>query len=187
MVRLLLLTIAILLGACTTVPKAIRRAPEPDIPLADVQKNFSAHQGKPVRWGGVLLEVENRETETLLQILGYPLRYNGRPDVTDAAQGRFIIKTHEFLDPAVYAKDRELTVTGRLIELNERQIGRKSLTLPVIESQQLYLWPEAYRGRYYGYRGYSPLYGNYRYGGYGYRGFYYRPRGYFRFGGRYYY
>lgn len=184
MVRLLLLILTTLVAACTTIPETIRSAPEPDIHLPDTQKNFSTHRGKTVRWGGVLLEVKNKETGTTLQVLGYPLTYNGRPDVTAVAEGRFIFETAEFLDPAVYAKGRELTATGRLIELSERQIGGKSLALPVIEIQQIYLWPEEYRRRYYRYCGYSPFYCNYRFG---YRGLYYRPHGFHRHPGHHYY
>ncbi|MGR9116352.1 MAG: Slp family lipoprotein [Gammaproteobacteria bacterium] len=160
----------------------MRYAPEPDIHLPDIQDNFSALQGKTMRWGGILLEAENGKTATTLHMLGYPLMYNGRPDVTAVAEGRFIININEFLDPAVYTKGRELTVTGRLLELKERPIGRKSLALPVIEAQQIYLWPKESRRRYYGYCGYSPFYGNYRYG---YRDLYYRLHSYFRHGGYY--
>lgn len=173
-----LIQVILLIGACSNIPETIRYAPEADIRLSDVQKNFSAYQGGRVRWGGTLLEVENTETSTTLQILAYPLRYNGRPNISSIAQGRFIAQTTQFLDPEIYTKDTEITVTGKLTGQAERQIDAKTIKLPVVDSSQLYLWPK-YRRRNYGYQygfgycGFPPYYWNYRYGGYGYGGFYY--------------
>ena len=44
----------------------------------------------------------------------YPLNYYGRPQLNKPSEGRFVIKSTEFLDPAVYAKDKEITVAGTL-------------------------------------------------------------------------
>lgn len=176
------ITIAILLSGCSHIPETIRHAPSHDIHLQDTKNNFSKHQNQMVRWGGTLIDVVNKENETTLQILAFPLNYKGRPDLSAAAQGRFLVKTNEFLDPAVYTTGSELTVTGRLVDENNRKVGQKVLQLPVIELQQIYLWPE-YRQNYCGY---SPYHGKYRYGGYGYRGFHYRPYGHYSHG-RYYY
>ena len=158
--RLILIMIAILLGACSPIPETIRNAPTPDIQLPDVQKDFSAYQGKLVRWGGALIEVENRETGTTLQIMAYPLNDNGHPDVTAVAQGRFIVRANEFLDPALYTRYSEITAFGRLIDQSERHVGRKSLKLPVIELLELHLWPGYSRRSC----GYAPYYGNYCFG-----------------------
>lgn len=163
-----LIQVILLIGACSNIPETIRHAPEADIQLSDVQKDFSSYQDSRVRWGGTLLEVENTETATTLQILAYPLRYYGRPNISSVAQGRFIAQTTQFLDPKIYTKDAEITVTGKLTGQAERQIDTKTIKLPVIDSSQIYLWPK-YRRRNdgYGYCDLPPDYWNYRYGGYG--------------------
>ncbi len=168
MFRLILITLVVLLGGCAKAPETIREPPKPDIQLQAVQLDFPAYQNHSVRWGGALLEVENKETESTLEILAYPLDGSGRPDVTLLAQGRFRVKVGGFVDAAHYTRGSEVTVFGRLVEQSERYLSRKVIKLPVLESQQLYLWPQN-RNEYYGsgYCGYSPFYGNYRYHGYG--------------------
>lgn len=165
MYRLALVALILMASACSTIPEQIRHAPNPDIHLPEVQHDFSAHRGKTVRWGGTVLSVINDESYTTIQILHYPLQSNGRPEMDGPSKGRFILKNKKFLDPAVYTKGRELTVTGTLRELSAHKVGRKTLELPVIESRQIHLWPQQYEYRHYGYCGYSPLYGGYHYAG----------------------
>ncbi len=178
MFKLVYLIPAILLvSACSSIPETIRNAPQADINLLQVQNDFLAHQSKTVRWGGTVIKVENMENESILHIMSYPLEYKGRPDLSAREEGRFIVKTKEFLDPAIYTKNSELSIFGSLVGESEHLIGQKKLKLPTIKLQELYLWPEYLRQSYYGYSGYSPYYGSYRYGGYRYRRSYYRSYG----------
>ena len=181
MFRLVLVTSVILLSSCSDIPKTIRQAPLQDIQIQDTEKDFSKHQYKTARWGGTLIDVKNNENETTLQVLAFPLNYKGRPNLSASALGRFLVKSNDFLDPAIYIKSSELTVSGRLAEENNLKVGQKVLKLPVIELQQIYLWPE-YR---LSYCGYSPYYSSYRYGGYDYRRSHYQSYGYYGRYGRY--
>lgn len=182
--RFILLTVAaIIVSGCSRLPDAIRRAPEPDIILPDAVGNFSAVRNKNVRWGGILIDVENAETETTLHVLGYPLAGSGRPDRNEQLLGRFLVNTTDFIDPEAYPKGSEVTVAGRLTGQSEGRVGNYPITLPVVTAQLIYFWPAT--SSRYGY----PYYGSYRYGYGGYRagfglgyGFGYRP--YRRFGFR---
>ena len=185
MFRLVLITSVILLSSCSHIPETIRKAPLQDIQIQDTEKDFSKHQYKTARWGGTLIDVKNDEAETTLQLLAFPLNYYGRPNLSASTLGRFLVRSNDFLDPALYVKSSELTVSGRLVDLNTRKVGQKVLSLPVIELQQIYLWPE-YRPTYYCGDGYSPYYSSYHYGGYGYRRSHYRSYGYYGHGRHYY-
>jgi outer membrane lipoprotein len=57
-------------------------------------------------------------------------------------------------------------VAGVLNGTINRTIGKKEVTLPLVLSTTLYLWPVYDVNNYYGYGGYG--YGNYGYGGFGY-------------------
>ncbi|MCK4842858.1 MAG: Slp family lipoprotein [Methylococcales bacterium] len=162
MLKLVLIISAILLNGCSHIPVSIRKAPPVDIQIQDIKKDFSKHKYQTARWGGILIDVENNSNETILQVLAYPLNFYGRPNLNSSALGRFLIRSNDFLDPAIYASNRELTTSGRLVEISNRKVGKKELKLPVIESQQLYLWPQYQRNDcdyppygYYGYWGYS--------------------------------
>ena len=165
------------LGACSGLPTAVKNVPVAKITYSEVSQNPNSYKDTSVRWGGVIIDVENEENFTLVQVLSYPLNFSGRPQLTKPSEGRFVIKSSAFLDPAVYAKDKEITVAGKLEGDIERMIGKKTVRLPLLSSKAIYLWP-VYRNDPYGY-GYSPYYG-YGYYGYGYYGSpywggYYRP------------
>jgi outer membrane lipoprotein len=161
-----------LLGACAGLPQKVKDVPVTDTSYSEAVQDLDHYGETPVRWGGVIVEVENEEDFTLLHILNYPLNYTGRPQVDKNSAGRFVVKSPQFLDPAVYAKDKEITVAGVIEGEIERTIGKKTVRLPLISSTAMYLWP-AYRS--------TPGYGyGYGYGGYGFSpylgyGFYGRP------------
>lgn len=132
------------LCACATaVPEAIREPAPGNITVAQAQQGGQRLVGSRVRWGGTIAGVENRAAETWLEIVDRPLDSNGRPRETDQTGGRFLARVAGFLDPAIYAKGRDVTVAGVLAAPVERTIGEYPYAFPVVKSQQLQLWPLA--------------------------------------------
>ena len=164
--RSYLLLSCLLLSACAGLPATIRNVPVADITYSQASQNLNSYKDTSVRWGGVIIEVENEENFTLVQVLSHPLNYYGRPQLSKPSEGRFVIKSSEFLDPAVYAKDKEITVAGTLKGDIERTIGKKTIRLPLLFSAAIYLWPVFQNNPYYGY-GYPGFGGYGGYGGYG--------------------
>jgi outer membrane lipoprotein len=171
--------LVLLLVACANLPPAIEDAPAVDISYPQAAQAIGSYRAAAVRWGGTLVEVENEQTGSQLQVLSYPLNNYGRPRLDKPSQGRFIIKSPDFLDPAVYAKNSEITVAGALNGDEERTVGKKVLRLPVVSASVIHLWPVEQRndcsgvGGGFGY-GYSPFGYNPYWGGY------YRPLPYRR-------
>jgi len=176
----LLLMLSILLNACSNLPVALQKAPAMDVQLTEVIKNISSYRNMPVRWGGTVIEVENEEHLTDIQLLYFPLNSDGSLRLNDPNQGRFVIQSPKFLDPALYVKGSEVTVAGIVSAETERIIGKKSLRLPVITIQAIYLWPRNQQSSYsgYGYVPYDSGYYAYPYRGYGYSYGYYPYRSY---------
>lgn len=173
-----LLFVCIFLSACVGLPAAVRDVPVAKVGYGEVSQDPNSYKDTSVRWGGVVIDVENEENFTLVQVLSYPLNYSGRPQLNKQSEGRFVIKSSEFLDPAVYAKDREITVAGTIEGDIERTIGKKHVRLPLLSSKGIYLWP-VYQYQPYAYGGpgygFSPYFGyGYYYGG-PYWGGFYRP------------
>jgi len=164
------------LTACANLPPAIEDPPSIDISYQQALADMNHYKNAPVRWGGTIIEVENEPSFSAIQILSYPLGSYGRPETDEPHQGRFVVKSPKFIDPAVYTQNTAITVAGLLEGYTERTIGKKTLRLPLVNLKQIHLWPKQdYTGYYGGYGGY----GYYPYGGfYGYPyywGGYYQP------------
>lgn len=158
-----------------TIPAVIREAPPEDLQLAEVRDSISAHTGSPVRWGGVIQAVENKEQGTWLEIEERELDKYGKPAPGSPSDGGFIARINDSLDSTIYAPGREITVTGQLKGKIEGPIGKQSSALPLIEAEEHYLWDRddyIYSPRYYRYypRRHYYYYPYYRYG---YRPYYY--------------
>jgi outer membrane lipoprotein len=130
------------LVACSTLPKTIQDPPRHDIQLETVAGQVSSYLNKPVRWGGKIITVNNDDQQSLLQIVQFPLNGFGKPIVTKASQGRFVIQTKQFLDPEVYKPDRLATFSGVIHSEQQRLIDQKTLLLPVIQMTESHLWAE---------------------------------------------
>lgn len=169
-----------LLNGCTSLPPAVKDFSYVDVPYQSANQDINAYKDVPVRWGGVIIDVENEKDFTLVQVLYYPLDYKGYPQLNKKAEGRFVIESTDFLDPAVYAKNTEITVAGTIKGDIERTIGNKTIRVPLISAEAIYLWPRDYRYSYYRDGRYAyPLY--YPYFGYYGSPFYYWGYGPYRY------
>jgi len=171
------LFLLLILSACSSTPSVIRDFSAVDIPYQLANQNTDSYQNTPIRWGGTVIEVENEADSSLMQVLYYPLDRDGFPQTSQTGEGRFAVKTSDFLDPAILKKDSKVTVTGKLTGKIERMVGNKLIRIPLITSEAIYLWPKNHDvdrtygyGRYpYGYFGYHPFFFRGYYG----RGWYY--------------
>lgn len=149
---LLLIGLLGLLGGCASqIPQPIRVAPANNPTISAVLGNLKAFKGAAVRWGGTIASVDNKAHETWLTIVARPLDSDGEPVENDRTLGRFIARVHGFLDPAIYRKDREVTVYGNVESLVTRMIGKHPYTYPLIKAQTVYLWQERPESVYYPY------------------------------------
>lgn len=180
-----LLALCLSLTACSTLPPAIEDPPAVDISYSQASGDAARYRGASVRWGGVIIDGLNEQSFSRLQVMAYPLNSYGRPVRDKPPQGRFYVYSSEFLDPAVYAKGKEITAAGLLNGDEELMIGKKPLRLPKLNATTLYLWPEYDRSSYYYNRGFGPG-GFYPYPGYyGYYGYPYFWGGYYGYYPRY--
>jgi outer membrane lipoprotein len=116
----------------------------------NVQASPEVYQNKTVLWGGVIIETTNRENETSIKIRKTNLDFEKQPADTDDSEGRFIAVYPGFLDPAIYEKDRELTVIGTIKGVEIHPVGDIQYRYPVIQAQEIRLWEKP--------RPYSPVY-----------------------------
>ena len=167
-----------LLAACASIPEPIEYDFEDEIFLQDVQMNVINHKGEKVRWGGVITQVINNESDTWVEILALELNNSTRPTGDrNNSSGRFIAKVDHFLDPEIYKDGYSLTVLGTLDDAIDGKIGDFNYSFPVVQVEAHHLWSNnSYRRYPYIAPGYWH-YGHYPHWGFGY--------GYYGFGVRY--
>lgn len=142
--RVALCAAVLALTACaSSIPEGIRKAPPGGVSPAEARADGERLQGTTVRWGGVIAAVENRREDTWLEVVARPLASDGSPKSGDAPDmGRFLARVPGFLDPAVYAEGRALTVRGTFADVQTRPIGDYPYRYPVVRVRQHYLWAQ---------------------------------------------
>ena len=142
MKKSLILLVLISLAACATPPFDTSRV-APDITPSRVIAQPSPHLDKMIIWGGIILGTRNQENNTQIEVLAYPINSSQRPSLNESPQGRFIIRHEGYLEPVTYAQGRRLSVLGKISTTRPGKVGDSDYLYPVIESEQLKLWPES--------------------------------------------
>lgn len=145
------------LSACTTIPREVRDSPPESPSLMAVRENPTTYAGQEVRWGGTIVRTTNKDDLTEIEIVARRLLSNTRPADTDQTEGRFIARFGGFLDPQIYAADRDITVVGTVDGLKLSTVGEADYNFPVVRVSSHYLWREV-REPSYPYRPYDPWY-----------------------------
>jgi len=129
----------LLAGCAHLVAPELRDMADKDLTPAALFKNPEAHKGKVIILGGVIVGSKNTNEGTYVEVIEKPLNSQGLPIDTDESQGRFLILYDGYLDTAIYAKGREITVAGEVIGKKTRTIGEMLYSHPLIKSKKLYL------------------------------------------------
>ncbi len=141
MLRNLLIVTCVLLGGCATdIPKQISE-PLPSAPeFAAVQQDIGTYDQNLIRWGGVILDLQQRQADSLLEISARELNSWGEPLNNDQSPGRFKARFDAQLDESIYRKGRRITVYGRLEASPPDQAS--AAQMPVVHVENQYLWSE---------------------------------------------
>lgn len=156
------LLIAFFLVGCNASPFSaqLRKDTKLQPSFAQISANPAAFKDRPVLLGGSIVQTTNQANGTELEILQKPLdSFDDRPEDTDQSFGRFLARCPGFLDSAIYAKGREVTVAGVVSGREERPLDQTQYPYPVVQCRQIHLWPNqppaAYNYPYY-YGGWGP-------------------------------
>ena len=157
-----LLLLAALTFSCAPLSQEVMRQVDQNLTYTVVQKNPEAYRGKNVLWGGVIIETITRPGETLIKVRETELDYEKRPTNMDHSAGRFLVQSPGFLDPAIYAEGREITVAGELAGTKVLPLGETRYRYPLVLAKEIHLWEKRQE-----IRSYDPYY--WPYWGYPYR------------------
>ena len=110
--------------------------------FSEVQKTPDKFVGEIVLFGGKIIETQVTSTSSELTVLQMPLDNSSRPVDLDQSKGRFLIRSEQFLDPAIYQKGIPLSVIGIIKGSQVRAIGDFNYAYPLLEIIEIKLWPE---------------------------------------------
>lgn len=158
------LTTCLVAAGCASAPRPLQGD------YATVRPDEASARGSAperVRWGGTIVDTVPGPNETCIEILGRDLNASARPMRTpDRSAGRFIACRAGFYDPAIFAPEREVTVTGHVSGFESRRIGEYEYRYPRVEAEVVYLWPERREYDRYHYDPFWPVYRPFWWGGY---------------------
>ena len=141
--RYTLLILITLLGGCASKPPAaLRDAPEHSPSLNQVRTQPGSYTETRLRWGGSIARVENLPQTTRIEIVARKLYDTGEPIESDSSEGRFLAQFDQFLDPAIYAAGRNITVVGQFVRIEERELDQMRYRYPLVRVTSHHLWPE---------------------------------------------
>jgi len=130
------------LYSCSVISTEMKTEAGPDVDFWHMMEFTDGYLGQTVILGGYVIETENREALTLIKVLHSPLDMTDSPGAKDSSLGRFIVVYDGFLDPAVYTKDRRVTVAGVVEPPEVQRIGTKDVKYLKLRSREIYLHTE---------------------------------------------
>ena len=137
-----LFSISILaITACATPVLDVSQV-NPKLTHSTALAQFDNLKGQKAFWGGTILSGKNLKDKTELEILAYPIDGYGEPIKDSPAYGRFIAIWNGYLELGEYAKERQVSVVGKLTHIHDGLVGESNYQYPVLQVQQINLWPE---------------------------------------------
>jgi outer membrane lipoprotein len=142
--RVSLLVAALLVTGCAAspFPEALTRSVNRSLSVAQIRADPQAYRGTRVILGGEILATAPKARETEIEVLARHLDSGDAPERSDSSPGRFLVRMAGFLDPAVYARGRRVTVLGTVAGVEERPVGELPYVYPVIAAERIKLWPK---------------------------------------------
>ncbi len=128
-------------GGCTPAfPREALDRVDRHLSFKELQSDPGKFKGSWVMLGGTIIATKNVNEGTSFEILEKPLDSSGRPLDTDATEGRFLVQTNQFFDPAVYHQGRMITVIGEVAGQKTMPIDEIMYRYPLLTARALHLW-----------------------------------------------
>lgn len=110
---------------------------------AQVARTPEDYMGKPVIWGGRVIDVRNFPDHSEIQVLAYPLDGSQRPLANDTGNGRFLIRVPGYVERLDYPAGSMVTVFGTIKGVHAGKVGEADYLFPLVDSRQLHRWTAA--------------------------------------------
>jgi outer membrane lipoprotein len=135
----LLIGSALLMSGCAT-PYDIGNA-DPKVTPVEAAKDVAGMLNHTVAWGGMIATAKNLKDKSELEVVGYPLDSENRPNQDAKPTGRFLVIQPGYLETADFAPGRLITVVGTVTETRSGTVGEAKYIYPVVVATKMQLWP----------------------------------------------
>ena len=137
-----LVCFSLMLAACAGgISKEARSRVTYNGPFTAVLQAPEKYRNETVMWGGKIISSQTTDNGTELTVLQLVLGSQNRPADTDQSKGRFLIRSSQFLDPAIYSAQSLITAVGQLSDAETRTIGEMEYRYPVLDLIEIKKWP----------------------------------------------
>jgi len=133
----------LILGCAAGISQQARSQVTYNGSFAELQTAADEHMGEIVILGGKVIETKGYPTFSEIAVLQLPLGKRDLPLDGDRSDGRYLVRSEQFLDPAIYRQGSLLTVVGRLSGSEVRSIGEFQYVYPLVEAIEIKRWPQA--------------------------------------------
>lgn len=137
-----LILIGVLAGCAGAISRQARDRVTLEAPFGEILRDPQALAGEVVALGGRLITTTPHDQGTELVVLQLPMEVGLRPQPDGRSEGRFLVQSADFMDPAVYAPGRYITLVGTIRGAQERPLGQTVYRYPELTLMECKLWPE---------------------------------------------
>lgn len=130
-------------GCAPAFPKEVIDRIDRHVSFKELQSDPDKFKGTWVMLGGIIVSSKNMKEGTLIEILQKPLDSDGRPLDTDQTEGRFLVESDQFLDSAVYHRERLITIVGEVAGKKTMPIDEIMYQFPLLNAKALHMWSPA--------------------------------------------
>ncbi|WP_435926783.1 Slp family lipoprotein [Dryocola sp. BD613] len=169
---LLSIVATLLLSGCVTVPDAIKgTSATPQQNLVQVMSAPELYVGQEARFGGRVVNIDNQQGKTRLEIATVNLDEGARPQLGEPSKGRIYADVNGFLDPVDF-RGQLVTVVGPITGTAQGKVGETPYKFMVMQvngykrwrvTQQVVMPPQPidpwFWGGPYPYRGHYGMWG----------------------------
>lgn len=169
---LLTLAATLLLSGCVTVPDAIKgTSATPQQNLVQVMSAPELYVGQEARFGGRVVNIDNQQGKTRLEIATVSLDEGARPQLGEPSKGRIYADVSGFLDPVDF-RGQLVTVVGPITGAVQGKVGETPYKFMLMQvngykrwrvTQQVVMPPQPidpwFWGGPYPYRGHYGMWG----------------------------
>lgn len=137
---LLAIVATLLLSGCVTVPEAIKgTSATPQQDLVRVMNAPELYVGQEARFGGQVVNIDNRTGKTRLEIATVSLDEGARPQPGEPSKGRIYADVNGFLDPVDF-RGQLVTVVGPVMGTVEGKVGETPYKFLVVQANGYKRW-----------------------------------------------
>ncbi len=148
---LLAVSLFVLTSCASVLKKDLMREGIRDFSFRDLMSNPDAYKGKLFVLGGVIAQTTLADRDSVIEALYVPVDRAGYlKDISEPTMRFLAVFPREqgILDPLIYRRNRQITLAGTFMGLEQRKLEQMSYTYPVFRIVQSYLWQPAVAVRY---------------------------------------